>query len=208
MPVFTTPTVGMKGALTVQPPFDTKIFERAVYTCIAVETLQGMVASEQDPLTDIYQAAGLTEAQFDQDVADGVKVLSFQSYDGELLKIPNRYVLAMPDPSGVPYSLTMLGIALSAIPETLDLGPLKDDIHQLVLRRIGVESDVKEITYGPVTLVLQADHDVLNTVRQNNMMNQKSYLRQIETLQAQLSALQLQHAALEQYVATHVLANA
>jgi hypothetical protein len=201
---FITPNVGMRGAIKCSAPFDTKVVDGAIYECIGIESISGMVASEQDPMVDIYQANGLLETNFDQDVNDGVKVIAFQSYDGELLKIPNRYLLGLPDPSGIVYSLTMLGIALSALPDTVDLGPLCTDMAELVKRRIGVESRVEVMTYGPQTLISPEDHAVLNTVRQNNMMSQASYLRQIETLQAQLSALQLKNASLEQYILQHL----
>lgn len=202
--LYPTPTVGMSGAISVTGPFTTAITPQAIYTCIGLESLSGMIASDQDPLTDIYQPAGLAQADLDQDIEQDVKIVTLQAFDGDLVRIPNRYLLGLPDPSGVPYQLTMLGVALDAMPTGVDLDVLTSDIQELVLKRVGVHSTPKLMVYGPVTLLSQDDHSVLQAARQAQMNNQHSYLSQLLAAQAQLVALQAKYTAMEAYIKAHL----
>jgi len=202
--LYPTPTVGMSGALVVSAPFTSQITAQAVYTCTGIESLSGMIASDQDPFTDLYQPAGLTEDQMNQDAEDNVLVITVQAFDGDLVRIPNKYLLGLPDPSGVPYQLTMLGLALDAMPTGVDLTALVSDVQDLILSRVGVHSTPQVMVYGAVTLLTQADHEVLQASRVVAMADQSSYLSQLQAVTRQLQALQSKYSAMESYIKAHL----
>jgi hypothetical protein len=197
------PEVGMAGSYKASSPFDTLITSQVRYDCLAVESLQGLVARGEDPYADIYAPRGITLEQYGRELGDNVRIITLQSFKGELLRIPHPYLLNLPDASGVRYTMVMLGVNLSATPDGLDLSILKRDIAELVLDRIGVQSDIREVVYGPVTLLTHQQHKAVQSTRKQRTALASSNLQRARILEKHNTLLKQRLEILERYIEDH-----
>lgn len=199
------PSVGMAGAFVCAPPFNNLINPQLRYECVAVEFLRGLVAEGQDPLEDIYIKYSLGIGQYQTDLERDIKILTLQAASGDIFKIPNSFILSLPDPNGVRYSLVMLGISLSAIPESVDLELIKNEVKELIFNRIGVRSEVKEMVYGASTLLTQSEHASIEAARLNNITNNNSNLKRVQELTLTVERLTQRLQMLESYIESKYL---
>lgn len=197
------PEVGMSGTLTALPPFDQIVVRQVRYECMSVESLKGILAAGEDAYTLYYKPYNLTEEQFETDLGNEVKLITLQSYKGQYIKVPSSFLSGLPDPSGVLYSMMALSVAISALPQTTDLTSLKQDISDLIASRLGVMADVKELMYGPVTMLSTAQHQLILQARSEVMSDGVTNLANVRKLTAEVAALQEKLAILETYIETH-----
>lgn len=167
-------TVGMKGVVIATAPFDSIINKRLIHQCIAVETINGLLAKGFEPYTDVYERFGISEDQFNVDADSDVRIITFQSATGEIHSIPEIYIQELPDANGVPYRCVMLGISLSAIPDAMDISYLKAEISDMIFNYAGVRSEVKEVVYGEPSILSQQEHAAVEQARKTNVSNNVS----------------------------------
>lgn len=193
-------TVGMKGVVLATAPFDTQINPRLIQQCIGVETINGLVAKGDDPFSDVYEPAGLTQAQFDSDSDAGVRIITFESAIGEIISVPEIYIEAIPDANGVPYRIVMLGISLSAIPDDLDISDLKQEISDVVFNYIGVRSEIKEVVYAEPSILTQEEHAAVEQARITNITNNVSSRLRVSQLESITDDLYQKIQVLETFI--------
>lgn len=193
-------TVGMKGVVITTAPFNAWINPRLIQQCIGVETINGLLAKGDDPFTDIYETAGLTEDQFNADADAGVRVITLQSSLGEIYSVPETYIEAIPDANGVPYRCAMLGISLSAIPDEMDITELKTELGDVIFNYLGVRSEIKEVMYGEPSILTQEEHTAVEVARVANITNNVSSRLRVTQLTAMVNDMSLKIQALEQYI--------
>jgi hypothetical protein len=197
------PEVGMKGALIALAPFDTVVVPKVQYECMAVESLAGILASGVNAYDLYYRPYGIDKVKYDLDIRDGVKLITLQSYQGQYLKVPHSYLNGTPDPSGVAYVMSGLSLTLSALPIDTDLNGLKSDLTSVVSSRLGVQCNIQEIIYGPVTL-LSTDQDARIRAARSGVMNASAGLSVANAaLRDENDALMQRIAMLEAYIKTH-----
>jgi hypothetical protein len=197
------PEVGMSGTLTALTPFDQIVVSKVRYECVSVESLKGILAAGEDAYTLYYKPYNLTQEKFQTDLVADVKLITLQSYKGQYLKVPSSYLSGLPDPSGVLYSMMALSVAISALPQTTDLTALKSDISDLVASRLGVMAEVKELTYGPVTMLSTSQHHSIMQARTEVMTDTVTNLVNVRRLTAEVAALQEKLTILQNYIQTH-----
>jgi len=194
------PTVGLAGSFIVDAPFNTLINPQLRYECVAVQSIKGLVAKGEDPLEDIYIKRSLGIGKYNIDFADNVMILTLQAATGDLLRIPSSFVLSLPDPNGIPYVCKMLGISLSAIPMTLDLDIIKQELSDMIFNTIGIRSEIKEVRYGASTLLSQTEHASIESARRNNITNNDSNARRVNELNEIILRQSQRLAMLENYI--------
>ena len=193
-------TVGMKGTVVAAAPFDSVINPRLVYQCIAVETIDGLLAKGDDPFGEIYEPNSIEESQFNLDSDTGVRIITWRAGTGEIVSIPETYISSIPDANGVPYRCTMLGISLSAIPDELDIADLKEEISDLVFNYLGVRSEIKEVVYGDPSILSVEEHVAVDQARVANITNNVSSRLRVEQLTAIVNDLTQKVQVLENYI--------
>jgi hypothetical protein len=194
------PEVGMKGTLQALAPFNTVVHPHIQYECMAVESLTSVLAAGENAYDLYYKPYGLTQAQYDADLAQRVKLITLQSFQGQYLKVPSSYLSGLPDPSGVPYRMFGLSVALTALPSAVSLTTLKQDIADLVLSRLGVTCDVQEFVYGGVSVLTTAQDERVKAARTQAMTGAPSYTILARQLVQDNAALLQRIQVLEQYV--------
>ena len=90
-----TPPLLAKGRYTVRAPFEVK--ETSIYTCIALRKFEDIVELGEDVYQTYYQPFGLTTAVYQLDVRAGAVIVTLQDPYGEVLYIPDTYILTYPN---------------------------------------------------------------------------------------------------------------
>jgi hypothetical protein len=193
------PRVGMTGLYSLKQPYTALIDPTIHYTCIGVTTISAMVAQGLDPLTDIYLLNEDTEENYKIDEDKNRTIIKLQSGSGNIVEIPTSCLNRLPDIDGVIYSNIMLGINLSILPNNVDLSNLKLEISDLVLKRIGVKSNVFETVIGGDKIISHTDHSTIESARLNKMTT-NSNLSQLEQLKNQNSLLIAKLTQAENYI--------
>ena len=193
-------TVGMKGTVIATAPFDVVINNRLIHECIAVETINGLLAKGFEPYTDIYERFEISEDQFNIDADANVRIITFQSATGEIHSIPELYIQSLPDANGVPYRCVMLGISLSAIPDDMDVSDLKNEVSDMIFNYIGVRSEIKEVVYGEPSILSQQEHAAVEQARQTNITNNVSSRLRVTQLETTVVDLLQKIQVLEAFI--------
>ena len=176
MPVYIKPEVGSYGKFSVKPPFDTVFDPNVIYQCQAVRSISDMVAGGDDPLGTIYEPAGLTKADFDLDVANGVSIVTLVAGGAKYLDIPNSYLESGPISTGKTYQSKAISVNLKSLPvDSVDLNALATSISNLVHNTIGITPVVDVLDTSPEVKVDDATHQANETTRLANISNHKDY---------------------------------
>lgn len=159
------PTIGSSGYFKLKAPLTTLIIENEVYTCRAIRTLNDYLANNEDPLMDVYKNYGLTDADYQTDLATNASIISLQSDSSHWLYIPAKYLESYPLTNGIPYRTVMIGISLPSLPVDRDLAYVSTDLTNLIKDRLGVVPVIKQVETSRPVLVSKEIHDQLTAQR-------------------------------------------
>lgn len=163
------PQIGMTGLYKLKEPFDKLLLANVAYRCVAVRKLEDIVAAGGDPKELYYTNNSLSDTVYNTDLAAGVCIVSLQAGSGSWVYVPSSYIESMPDQGGIPYTTIVLATSLSAIPNSLDLSYLKNQIEDLVMDTLGVASTVREIAISQQQHLSQAEHVAIEAARAANI---------------------------------------
>jgi hypothetical protein len=197
------PAIGVKGRFVLAAPFAAKLLPNTSYTCVAVRRLEDVVAAGEDPQALYYTPNGLDAARYNADLADNVCIVSLQAAIGEWLYVPSSSITAMPDQGGVPYTVTALAVNLGAIPNSLNLLYLKNQISEVVAATLGVVAPpIHAVALSPTTNVSQTEHDTLEAAREANRVETVTDRANLLAVTAQRDAALTRIAQLENQLKT------
>lgn len=201
-----TPDIGASGVYTLKEPFQDLLVQGKKYTCRAIRTIDDIVASGLDPYSTYYAPGGTPIARsiYDADVAAGMVIVSLQSSSGDMVYIPNTYILSFPATGGVPYAIMCLAASLEAIPESVDLSVLKAGIVSLITDTIGVNATVQEVKLSQTELIDSTISANMEAARQLNISNRTTDRAKLLALQTQYAQLQQHVTTLENYIRDHL----
>ena len=201
-PIFL-PSLGMTGRWSLNAPYASLVMATMQYRCTGILSLQGAVANGADPLNSVYLANKDTQANYEQDLANGDYLITISSGPGDVVTFPRSAMTSLPDSDGELYHNVMLGISLSAIPDSLNLDPIKQQVQALVLSVLGVKSTVYAATIGGATLLTTTDAAALEAARQMQITSPESLAYQNQQHQATITSLQQQVQILSDYIGQH-----
>jgi hypothetical protein len=166
-------------------------------------SISGAESQGVDVLNDIYLANGDTLASYTADSNNGVMLVSVSAGSGDTFTFPVTALSGVPTGEGVVYRNTVMSIGLSAIPETMDLTALQNEISDLVFNTLGVKSTVFLTTVGAAT-ILSPDQDALvTTARSAAVSTPENTLYKNMILTQQNTALLSKLNELETYIKAH-----
>lgn len=202
MGVSLVPQIGASGIYTLLAPFNTKLSPNTNYTCKGVRTIDDVLASGIDPYTTYYNPTGtpIDQTTYNADVAAGVQIISLMSPAGIPVYVPSTYIASYPAAGGVPYAVVCMAVQIPAIPESLDLGPCKTQILQVVQDTLGMTATITEVQLTEVTLIDQATSTRYEAARQANITNSTTDQAKLLAAQNALAAAQQQIQLLEAYI--------
>lgn len=198
------PSLGMSGFYNLKSPYSSLISPAKQYTCVGVMSLSGALASGIDPLQTVYLASGDTEANYKTDLENNIFLITIRSGEGSLVVFPSNALIGVPTGEGVIYRNTVLGVALAAIPDGIDLTLLQKDISDLTFHRLGVKSATFLSAVGAPTILTSEQHETVSTARQAIVQNTESTIYKNLVLTRQNEALIEQVRVLENYIKTNL----
>lgn len=200
------PSIGMTGTYTLKSPFSGLIQVNTQYTCTAIESLSGYIARGNDAYTNIYEANGATETDYESDLEAGAYLVTITSGTGDVVVFPSTSLSTVPDSNGTVYRNQVLALSLSALPDGIDLSSLKTQISDLVLNTLGVSSTIYVASVGSSTVLTTEQSTALEAARAAKMQTHQSPLYRNSVLETQNAALLQKVSELEAYIKKHYVA--
>ncbi len=199
-----TPSLNASGFYQLAAPYSALISATLQYTCVGVISIQGAIAQGIDVLNTVYIASGDTAASYASDLKNGVSLITITSGTGNLVQFPNSAMLAVPQVNGIIYRNLVLGIALSALPDSMDTTVLQQEVSDLIYSKIGVRSTTFVTTVGAATVLTTAQDAAVSAARAAVITNPTSTYYQNQLLTNENTALLAKVAQLEAYIKTTI----
>ncbi len=198
------PSLGMGGFWALSAPYNQLVSPSAQYRSEGVQSLSAAIADGKDPLNSVYLANGDTKENFERDLREGISLVTISSDSGLLKVFPANAILMVPSGDGVVYRNTLLSIALSALPEGMDLSVLENEIIELVMSKIGVRAATYVTTVGAATILSKENHDRLMATREDLITSPHSLIARNSQLTSQVAEMGTQIATLSDYIKTNL----
>lgn len=201
------PSINSTGYYKLAAPYSALISRTTQYTCQGTSTISGLIAQGVDVLNAIYLATGDTKANYLKDLANNISIVTISSGIGSVIKFPSSAMLAIPQTNGIIYRNTVLGIALSATPDYLDLSTLQTEISDMVYNHLGIKSTTFLTTIGSPTVLTVDQDNAVKSARQAAITNPASTYHANQLLMQENAALRARLAQLEEYIVANIPPN-
>lgn len=203
------PEIGLKGFYTFKKPWVAK--EGIAYTCLAIRSFSDVLKLGTDPYYTYYKSVGLEDGKditgtsekfsYAKEVANSVNIITLEGGDGSVMYVPSSYILKMPDITLVPYSRVILSVDLGALPDSLDLSSIKEDVASLVAARMNINPTVEIGTVPVENNPTQIKHAELEATRLGQPMELRPNTHMLlDREQQRVSDLTKANVALIQFI--------
>lgn len=199
MPKFT-PPLNARGIYTLRAPFPD--ITTKIYKCTAIRSLRDYVELGKSAFEEVYQPAGLTEADYTADLQEQANVITLTSEEFPTLYVPDTYISKYPDLEYVRYSNLVISASLGALPDDLDLTLLQQQVAGVISDVIGVMPVVRLHRYGGSGVVTMQQHQLNEASRQAAITNRLTDRARVIALQAEKAQLQQRIVDLEDALLT------
>lgn len=167
-----TPPLLAKGRYTVNAPFSVK--ESSIYTCIALRKFEDIVELGEDVYETYYQPFGLARSVFQSDQRIGAVIVTLQDPYGEVLYIPDTYILSYPNMGDITYQHVVVSVSMGPLPNYLPLDYLKQQMSAIASDIIGVDAMVKEHVAPTIGAVTPTQHEIMEAARVLRVTNRQT----------------------------------
>lgn len=140
MPTKRTPPIDRFGRYELAVPWTAD--PAKTYTCEAIRSFPDCEERGLNVLEDIYVAMGLTQTEYDADLAVDPNIITLMADDGETIYVPDTYVVSYPNMGDITYSHVVLSASIGPIPDYVPLSLLTANISALCSDVIGIEPEV------------------------------------------------------------------
>lgn len=189
-----TPPLHAKGFYQVATPF--LLQANTLYECAAIRDYQDLIQAGVDIYAVYYQPVGLTQQNYQDDLAAGANIITLMSDNAPVIRLPDTYITAYPDMGNVVYNQVVISLSLGPLPDGLDLTFAKQQIGAAASAVIGLEPTVNVHIAPSTGTISQAEADANEIARQAAIANRTTDTAKLLACQAQLIATQQQYAAL------------
>lgn len=200
MTIYYVPEIGSSGRYDLLQPFTKYSDNNVEYICRAIRHISDWLASNEEVKEIVYDSQGIDEAVWKNDVNRDARIVSLQSLAGQWVHVPEQYIRALPSADGIRYRSVLIGASLPMLPADLDLAGLMQDIKTLIDGRLGVASVVKTVDTSTIQLLEKDKHESLQQSRNQAINGAFNIYNQMVSYRNQVESLQLQLAALEDYI--------
>jgi hypothetical protein len=180
------PAVGDKGTFKFSEPFNKLIRPEQILTVTAIRTIKNIYDNGENPLATIYQLVGLTESDFNYDLANNVLIVEFKT-GNNYFSVPSNRILSLPNSNGVLYCQKVIAVPLGDIPSDHNLTPLINDIKDLVLEITGIITKPVASQISAEYMVSKEKHTEFLQVLNSRINRLESYKSKYENLSVELS---------------------
>lgn len=207
-----TPTPRASGLWQIRKPF--QILPDVEYTCIAIRRFQDLYNDGLDPL-DIYKRAGIDEGMtvdgsiFSIRTEDkkGVNIVSISNAAGNVVHIPDNFIISFPNNSAFDYQHVILSCSLGPLPSMVDTSMAETAVQETVKNYFGVDSEVKVVRVPSTKTPTYEQHLLMEQARINNINFDTSAESTIARLEEEKRVLEMQMNTLTQILIDNNLLN-
>lgn len=194
------PTLGLRGIYTLLDPFAAKLLPKVAYTCISTRGLNELIKAGIDVYNAYYVPNNIPQEKYNDDIVNGMTMVTFQAGAGVWLDVPSTYISAMPDLNGIPYSPLVAALRLGAVSDSTDLSYLQTRLQDVVKEELGIVSTCELVLVGQQTLVSDADHALAEASRDANKADSDTDYAKYLAEKTRADALALKVKELEDYI--------
>jgi hypothetical protein len=169
-----TPTPGQTGQWKLKAPYDSLMAPKTLYTCQSVQSINSYIASGESVYDRYYGPLDVSTDQYQQDVGDNVFIVGLQAGTGEWVYVPASFIEEAPNDNGVKYIPVVLGVSLGAVPDSVNLEPIIQQVKNLVEATFGITSEVKGVLVGSPKWMTNEEHDLMENVRKQKISTSSS----------------------------------
>jgi hypothetical protein len=119
---------------------------------------------------------------------------------GEWIYVPCSFISEAPSINGVKYVSLILGVALGAIPDSMNLESIIEQFKEITANTLGIESEVKAVLADEPSLISHEDHVRLEAIRASKITSSGSDKFIIQQLQREGELKDKKIAELEKYI--------
>jgi hypothetical protein len=163
------PPINSKGFFTLKSPW--AMPANAVYECIAVREFADFSAIGEDLYALVYQPKSLDRTVFETDQTNDEKIITLASATKATIYVPSSYITGYPSMDNVAYSHVVASASLGALPDTLDLTFLQDQLAGVISDVIGVTTEIHLNVAPSDNYISAAQHATLEAARQDAIAN-------------------------------------
>lgn len=193
-----TPLIGSTGVFELNTPFTTLPNERC--QCVAIRRISSWISNNDDPWTEVYQPAKLSEAEYEDAKAIDLELVTLINDRGMRIVVPATYILKYPVQDGVPYRRMGIHIALPPMPEAQSLDFLEVALRETVMAMAGVRSDTRQIQTSAVQMISPDQHELVSMERDAAIGANVTDYAKNQKLMADLEAARGKIQQLEAYI--------
>lgn len=169
-----TPLLHAKGFYQFASPWIAP--KGVVYECLAIRSFEDIYKLGIDVYETYYKPVGLIDGEtsngskfrFKQESDKDPNIITLKGSDGSTYYVPDTYITKIPDLSLIKYSRVVIATDLGALPDTLDLSSLKNDIEALVSARMNINAKANICKVGSVKNPTPEEHIMLERARIGN----------------------------------------
>lgn len=194
-----TPSLYAKGKYVLTSPFVAD--PNKTYVCMAIRSFEDIYEQGEDVFTKYYVPIGLDAVAFENDRAIKANIITLMSETAPVIYVPDTYIESYPNMSNILYSHMVLSVSLGALPDTINLDMLKQQIQNVVSEVTGVDNSVVTEHKIPSTNFVTPEQHVINEAARQaaitlRVSDYAKYREALVTIQSQNQRI----AALEQVI--------
>ena len=195
-----TPLVDSAGTFKLKAPFDKLVTPNSVYTCRSIRSINDYLALGDNVFEKFYEPFNIDLEIYQDDLKNNVKIASLQAGIGEWIYVPCSFISEAPSINGVKYVSLILGVALGAIPDSMNLESIIEQFKEITANTLGIESEVKAVLADEPSLISHEDHVRLEAIRTSKITSSGSDKFIIQQLQREGESKDKKIAELEKYI--------
>lgn len=194
------PPPGLRGIYTLLDPFKAKLLDKVAYTCVSTRGINELINSGIDVFSVYYQPNNIPQEKYNDDIINGMMIVTFQAGAGVWLDVPSTYIDGLPDLNGIPYSPLVVALRLGAVADSSDLSYLQSRLEGVVKEELGIVVTSELVLVGQQTLVSDADHKLVEASRDVNKADADTDYSKYLAEKTRADALALKVTQLEDYI--------
>lgn len=187
-----TPPVGAKGLFTLRLPFEAN--PTTVYQVSSQRSFADLINRNIDPIALAYTPAGLGDAEYQADLAEGAFIITLLSDSQKAMYVPDTYIDSYPNMAIVPHSHVVAVVSCGILPDTYDTTRLEAAISKAVSDDTGVESTVSIAVVPTTDAITQEQYAANLNARLAAIKNRSTDYADKLVLQTQLESASNQTA--------------
>ena len=165
------PPLGLRGVFKLEQPLDSILNPNLTYTVFGIESINKLLTDGIDVKTIIYVNQGLTIDDYMVDLENNIPIVTLITEAKQLFYIPSRFIINMPEATGVIYKQKAILINIGYVSDDLDLDYVTTEVVDMVASQTGVKCDGSIETISGEFLLSFEDADVKEADRVKNISN-------------------------------------